>query len=105
MARVLSAHTTYQTAAAEAARTFVALALSVGCFAASGDVTQRASSRTATPLNDGQSKPVQLVSQPSNMMPALAAGCPSESESEVVVAEDLTCAVISRAAKRAASAS
>lgn len=103
MARVLSAHTTYQTAAAEAARTFVALALSVGCFAASGDVTQRASSRTATPLNDGQSKPVQLVSQPSNMMPALAAGCPSESE--VVVAEDLTCAVISRAAKRAASAS
>ena len=61
-----AARALFHTAAAEFAKILFATAWSVGIFAASGDLVQRANSRTATPLKDGQSNPVQLTSQPSN---------------------------------------
>ena len=82
MTRALS-----HTAAAEFDSTFAADAWSTGCCEAAGDCTQRASSRTATPLKDGQSVPLQLVSQSSD-----STGAPP-------AAAGLTCAVISRAAE------
>ena len=89
-----SARALFHTAAAEFAKIFLALAWSVGSFVAIGDFIHRANSRTATPLKDGQSNPVQLTSQPSN-----STGDP------LTESVGFTCAVESRVAKRAASVS